>query len=96
MFPGIVHSQIKTKTAKDSCKAYIIQLSNENEQFLPEDYDDLSKYNFYGICWNGKVEDNLKFARQMGYEYVMYQKGMENSSLAENLHFYLESPDYQV
>jgi hypothetical protein len=80
----------------DSCKAYIIQLSNEKEIFLPEEYNDLSKYNFYGICWNGKVDDNLKFARQMGYEYVMYQKGMENSSLASDLHFYLESPDYQV
>jgi hypothetical protein len=80
----------------DSCKAYIIQLSFEKEPLLPENYEELSRYNFFGICWNGKPDDNLRFAKQMGYEYVMYQKGMENSSLAENLHFYLESPDYQV
>jgi hypothetical protein len=51
---------------------------------------------FYGICWNGKVHDNLAFAKQMGYDFVFYQRGMENDPLARDLKFYLESPQYAV
>ncbi len=77
-------------------KAYIIQLATEKAPELPANFDDISRFNFYGICWNGKPDDNLKFARQMGYNYVMYQPGMENSPLAKDLYFYMESPEYQV
>lgn len=77
-------------------KAYVIQLSMEKPPVLAFNFDELSRYNFYGICWNGKPDDNLKFAKQMGYSYVMYQPGMENSDRAKDLHFYLESPEYQV
>ena len=52
--------------------------------------------NFYGICWNGKAHDNLVFAKQMGYDYVFYQRGMENDPLAKDLIFYIESPQYSV
>jgi hypothetical protein len=94
LLPGMLPGQ-KFLTG-DSCKAYIIQLSYDKEPQLAENYDELSRFNFFGICWNGKPDDNLRFAKQMGYEYVMYQKGMENSPLASDLNFYLESPDYQV
>jgi hypothetical protein len=90
----------KVTSANDSLlfsdKAYIIQLSSQTPPPLPANYDDLSRFNFFGICWRGKVDDNLKFIKQLGYSYVMYQTGMENSSLASDLHFYLESPEYQV
>ncbi|MFZ4724763.1 MAG: hypothetical protein ACOYMD_04890, partial [Paludibacter sp.] len=33
--------------------------------------------NFYGICWDENPHQNLVYARQMGYEYVFYQPGME-------------------
>ena len=36
----------------------------------PKDYRD-----FYGIAWRGDVESNLRFAKQMGYDFVMYQRG---------------------
>ncbi len=49
--------------------------------------------NFYGICWDGNYEDNLMYAKQMGYDYVMYQKGMEYSPLSDGFYFYLESPE---
>lgn len=77
-------------------KAYIIQLSTAKTPELPANFDDISRFNFYGICWNGKPDDNLKFARQMGYSYVMYQPGMEKSPLATDLYFYMESPEYHV
>jgi hypothetical protein len=77
-------------------KAYIIQLSTTKEPELPANFDEISRFNFYGICWNGKPDDNLKFARQMGYSYVMYQPGMEKSPLAKDLYFYMESPEYHV
>ncbi|WP_222837296.1 hypothetical protein [Dyadobacter fermentans] len=32
----------------------------------------------------------------MGYRYVFYQQGMENDPLSDNLHFYLESPEYTI
>lgn len=57
----------------------------------PKDYRD-----FYGITWRGDVESNLRFARQMGYDFVMYQRGMETNALAADLGFYLESPQYAV
>ena len=52
--------------------------------------------NFYGIAWNGTPHENLAYARQMGYDYVFYQRGMENDSLSDGLYFYLETPEYSV
>lgn len=77
-------------------EAYIIQLSTEKKPELPANFEDISRFHFFGICWNGKPDDNLKFAKQMGYNYVMYQPGMENSPLAADLFFYMESPEYHV
>jgi hypothetical protein len=52
--------------------------------------------NFYGIAWDGSANDNLSYARQMGYDYVFYQKGMERDSLSNGLFFYLETPEYSI
>ncbi len=52
--------------------------------------------NFYGIAWRGTPHENLAYARQMGYDYVFYQKGMENDSLSNGLHFYIETPEYSI
>ena len=52
--------------------------------------------NFYGIAWRGTPHENLSYARQMKYDYVFYQKGMEKDSLSKGLHFYLETPEYSV
>lgn len=51
---------------------------------------------FYGISWRGKVHENLLYARNMGYKYVFYQKGMEEDTLSNGLFFYLESPEYSI
>lgn len=50
--------------------------------------------NFYGISWRGKPHENLAYARQMGYEYVFYQVGMELDSLSNGMGFYIETPEY--
>ena len=71
----------------------VIQLftgSSEKQRQKPE------FRNFYGIAWNGTPHENLAFAKQMGYDYVFYQKGMEMDSLSNGLHFYIETPEYSV
>lgn len=52
--------------------------------------------NFYGISWRGTVTENLSYARQMGYNYVFYQKGMEKEALSNGLFFYIETPEYSI
>jgi hypothetical protein len=52
--------------------------------------------NFYGVSWRGTAHENLVYARQMGYEYVFYQEGMEEDPLAAGLCFYIESPEYSI
>ncbi len=52
--------------------------------------------NFYGIAWDGKPADNLTYAKQMGYDYIIYAGGMENEENATNIRFYFESPEYMV
>jgi hypothetical protein len=52
--------------------------------------------NFYGVSWRGTPHDNLAYARQMGYDYVFYQPGMEKDPLSNGLRFYLETPEYMV
>lgn len=37
--------------------------------------------NFYGIAWVGNNDDNLAYAKQMGYDYVLYHTGMEDHAL---------------
>ncbi len=77
-------------------RAYIIQLSASPAPQVASNYTELSCRNIYGICWDGRPEDNLKYARRMGHTHVMYQKGMEDSLLSSNLYFLVESPEYQV
>ena len=50
--------------------------------------------NFYGISWRGNAHENLVYARQMKYDYVFYQAGMEKDTLSNGLYFYLETPEY--
>ena len=58
---------------------------------------DLPDYrNLYGICWKGTVNENLSYAKQMGYTHVVYQPGMEKDPLSNDLYFYLESPEYHL
>jgi len=52
--------------------------------------------NFYGIAWNGNPIENLKYAKQMGYDYVFYQSGMELLRASDGLKFYIETPEYEV
>ena len=51
---------------------------------------------FYGISWRGDNQSNLQFAKQMGYDFVMYKRGMETNELASDLGFYLETPQSDV
>ena len=33
--------------------------------------------NFFGISWRGNAQDNVDYARQMGYTSLFYMPGME-------------------
>lgn len=50
--------------------------------------------NFFGISWRGNAQDNVDYARQMGYTSLFYMPGMEKCKNVEGLKFYLESPEY--
>ncbi len=50
--------------------------------------------NFFGISWRGTAHQSLVYAKQMGYEYVFYMKGMEKDPLSDGLYFYIETPEY--
>jgi hypothetical protein len=77
VFAGIMASgiacgkddKVENDSSEYTSKAYIIQLSTAPEPVLPQNFDNLSRFNFYGICWNGTAGDNLKFAKQMGYSF---------------------------
>jgi hypothetical protein len=58
--------------------------------------DEKDYRNFYGINWKGNVEDNLLYAKQMGYDFIFYTQNMEKSKNAQNMYFYIETPEYQV
>ncbi len=61
--------------------------------------NDLPEYrNYFGVSWNGaaNLSDNLAYAKQMGYGYVFYMKGMESDPLSDNLYFILETPEYNT
>jgi hypothetical protein len=49
--------------------------------------------NAYMIAWDGDACDNLAYAKNMGYDYVMYQDKMEECSNSINMHFYYSSPE---
>lgn len=51
--------------------------------------------NFYGISWRGAPCDNLAYAKAAGYDYVLYQTGMNNCPATDktNMHFLIESPE---
>ena len=51
--------------------------------------------NFYGIAWVGNNDDNLAYAKQMGYDYVFYCSGMASHPNSDSLKFYLGSPEYR-
>lgn len=71
-----------------SCNNEIIP-DDTGSQNIPSDYR-----NFYGIVWVGNNDDNLAYARQMGYDYVFYRYGMEKHPDSDSLKFYLESPQF--
>jgi len=77
-----------TFSCKDAIEPPIPFVAVEGE--LPE------YRNFFGICWHGNVNDNLAYAKQMGYGYVIYRYGMEKDPLSDNIYFYLESPEYNT
>jgi hypothetical protein len=52
--------------------------------------------NFYAITWYGTACDNLDYAKTMGYDYVMYQDGMQKCANWNGTKFYLESPDTKL
>ena len=56
---------------------------------------DINDYrNFFGICWRGSPQENIDYARQMGYTSIFYINGMEKCKNAAGMKFYLESPEY--
>ena len=74
-----------------SCTREVISdIPDENNpQAILPDYR-----NFYGIVWVGNNDDNLAFAKQMGYDYIFYNNGIANHANSDSLKFYLESPQY--
>ncbi|MGV8141965.1 MAG: hypothetical protein ACP5NW_05990 [Candidatus Woesearchaeota archaeon] len=52
--------------------------------------------NAYMIMWDGTACDNLAYAKSMGYDYLGYQKGMEDCMDNIDMYFYLESPDQDL
>lgn len=49
--------------------------------------------NYYG-SWAGAPLESLRFAKNMGYKYVLYMNGMERFKEAEGLYFVFETPEY--
>ncbi len=74
----------------------LISICLINSCKMSDDSNSAEYRNFYGIAWNGKAHDNLAYSRQMGYDYVFYQKGMELDTLSKGLFFYVETPEYSV
>ncbi len=52
--------------------------------------------NFYGIVWRGSSSDNIRYAKQMGYDYVAHQGNMNNLPEASNTKFYVVNPELRV
>jgi hypothetical protein len=55
---------------------------------------------FFGIAWRGKAEDNLKYCKQMGYDYIVTTSAAGLTSdlipYATGMKFIFESPEYRV
>jgi hypothetical protein len=52
--------------------------------------------NAYMVIWDGTACDNLAYAKSMGYDYVLYQSGMEDCMSNIDMYFYIESPDQNL
>ncbi|OOP55538.1 MAG: hypothetical protein AYP45_14255 [Candidatus Brocadia carolinensis] len=55
--------------------------------------------NFYGIAWRGTPADNIKYAKQMGHDYILIQKYYNKNNYIGNqncagLKFYVDDPQY--
>ncbi|OQY97664.1 MAG: hypothetical protein B6D35_14630 [Candidatus Brocadia sp. UTAMX2] len=53
--------------------------------------------NFYGISWRGTPADNIRYAKQMGYDYIAINQNASTSDYRGNpnaagLKFYIEDP----
>lgn len=46
----------------------------------------------FGVMWVGNAHDNLKFAKQMGYDCIAYEWPMETDPLAAGMKFFLQGP----
>lgn len=59
---------------------------------------DIKSYkNFYGIAWSGKPEEDVKYAKQMGYDYIVINPSSSIKDYHDNpdctgLKFYLVDP----
>ncbi len=55
---------------------------------------------FFGIAWRGSASDNLKYSKQMGYEYIFTTSAAgltpEMIPYASGMKFMYESPEYRV
>ena len=74
--------------ALSAVSAFCAEQAEEKLNYTPDDYR-----NFYGICWRGSAQDNIDYARQMGYTHVVYQWGMENCKNVDGLKYFLETPE---
>lgn len=73
-----------------ACAAFCAQwASADSPKYDRDDYR-----NFFGICWRGSPQENIDYARQMGYTSIFYRNGMEKCKNAAGMKFYLESPEY--
>jgi len=54
--------------------------------------------NYFGIMWVGEPCENLAYAKRMGYDYVMFDDGMEKcpADLKRNMYFYFEGAESDV
>jgi hypothetical protein len=52
--------------------------------------------NFFGPIWFSSASEAVKYARQMGNDYILYKDGMERNKDVDGMLFYLESPEYSV
>lgn len=51
--------------------------------------------NFFGLAWGqSSPREMLRYCENVGHRHVMYKGGMENEKLADDIFFYIESPEY--
>ncbi|MDR1340612.1 MAG: hypothetical protein LBK58_11270 [Prevotellaceae bacterium] len=74
-----------------SCTKEVVAEEDDDSQSVNIEPD---YRNFYGITWVGNNDDNLAYAKQMGYDYIFYHWEMADHEFADSLKFYLETPQY--